>query len=544
MPSLRVLLSVSVVALATLVVTIGWGVALSSRRSADEVRQGLGPKGVEVTSYVSSSACIACHPAEYASFSRTFHRTMTQRASSATVLAPFERRGDDVYAQGHRLVMTTGSHRQQAYWISGDRPGDLRILPYVWLVEDQRLIPRHEAFLTPPDRPIQRVRWSSSCIACHSVAGEPRHDPTQDAFDTRVAELGIACEACHGPGAEHVARHRNPFERRAQRTSERPDPSVVHPKKISPERSAAVCGQCHAYAFPRDVDEWWTRGYSRAFTAGDPLERSRFLLTPGISEDRSAEGVAIETSEDSLFWADGTIRVGGREYNGLVLSPCYEKGQGERKMTCLSCHAMHESEPAAQIAPAARGDAGCVACHGAKEHSHHAAGSPGSACVSCHMPRTSYALLAAVRSHRIESPNAMLTADTGKPNACNLCHLDKSLGWTAKHLAEWYGEPVAEIPADRLDAPEGAVGLLAGDAAVRVLVTYALGSPDAAAPPAFRAQLLGIAATDPYAAIRTVARRGLAALPASARNAPPPLDSKLVREWLAARDTRAVTIAE
>ena len=27
----------------------------------------------------------------------------------------------------------------------------------------------------------------------------------------------------------------------------------------------------------------------------------------------------------------------------------------------------------------------------------------------------------------------------GRPNACNLCHLDRTLGWTEQHLVRWYG---------------------------------------------------------------------------------------------------------
>ena len=39
--------------------------------------------------------------------------------------------------------------------------------------------------------------WDVSCIRCHSTAGQPltRTQPIQ----TRVAEMGIACEQCHGP---------------------------------------------------------------------------------------------------------------------------------------------------------------------------------------------------------------------------------------------------------------------------------------------------------------------------------------------------------
>src|SRR4030095_924696 len=73
------------------------------------------------------------------------------------------------------------------------------------------------------------------------------------------------------------------------------------------------------------------------------------------------------------------------------------------------------------------------------EHTHHAPSSAGSSCVACHMPFTSYALFTAMRSHRIDNPSAQSTATTGRPNACNLCHLDRSLDWTARTLAKWWG---------------------------------------------------------------------------------------------------------
>ncbi|MBS2019043.1 MAG: hypothetical protein JST00_39615 [Deltaproteobacteria bacterium] len=538
-PRARTWMGFAVLAMTSIGVMIAWADTLASRAAAAPHVPLERPRPSEGSPYVSSSACLPCHPGEHASFARTFHRTMTQDATPATVLAPFERRGGEVWAEGRRIVLTTGSHRHQTYWTTGDHPGDLRIVPSVWLVAERRLVPRQEAFVTPPDAPIGRVRWSSSCIACHAVAGEPRHDESRDAFDTRAAELGITCEACHGPGAKHVARHRDPFERYAQRGSKVPDPTIVHPRKITPARSAAVCGQCHSYAFPRDQDEFWTHGYARAFRAGDPLDASRLLLPA------DGAGVSIETAEESLFWPDGTIRVGGREYNGLVLSACYTKGSGERTMTCLSCHAMHEGDPRGQIAPSKRGDAACTSCHGAKEgHAHHATGSPGAACVACHMPKTSYALLSAVRSHRVESPRA----DPTKPNACNLCHLDRSLGWTARAIAAWYGKPALPVPADRAEIPEGAIGALRGDAAVRVLVADALGSREAPVGAPFRAQLLGVLRQDPYAAIRFVADRShasaLMAAPSTRHAGAAPLPDDLVRTLLAERDGRPVTIAE
>ncbi len=494
------------------------------------------PRADERSPYVSSAACLGCHPGEHASFRRSFHRTMTQDADARTVLAPFERRGDEVWADGKRVVLTTGSHREQAYWVAGDRPGELSLLPWVWMVRDARLVPRAEAFLTPPDAPLGETHWASNCIACHAVAGQPRHDPLHDAFDTRVGELGVACEACHGPGAAHVARHRDPVERYVQHARNEADPTIVHPKRLPPARSAAICGQCHAYAYPRDEDEWWSRGYSRTFRAGDALEPSRHLLAP---DTMGKPGMPrIEAAVESLFWKDGTIRVGGREYNGVVASKC--------QATCLSCHAMHAGDPAGMIAPDRTGDRACTSCHAAASygaaHTHHREGSPGAACVGCHMPKTSYALLSAVRSHRIDRPSARNTMDTGRPNACNLCHLDRSLAWTADRLAAWYGAPAVAVDERRKDVAEGVFGALAGDAAVRVIVADALGSPEAIAATgrAWQAPLLAELARDPYAAVRFVAERSQKAVDAAA----PPLDPALVQALLAARDHHAITIAE
>lgn len=536
MPSARAIVLSSALGAATLAAMGAYASALHARAPRD-LPPGR-PRPPSASPYVSSAACAPCHPGEHASFGRTFHRTMTQDATGATVLAPFERRGDEVWVGGRRVVLTTGSHKHQAYWTTGDGPGDLRMHDEVWLVREKRLLPRAEAFVTPPGEPLPRVRWSSSCIACHAVAGEPRHDPATGAFDTRAAELGVSCEACHGPGAAHVARHRDPVERYMQHASKRPDPTIVHPGKLPPERAAAVCGQCHAYAFPRDEDEWWTHGYARTFRAGDALEPSRIRLAT-----RAARAVRVDAAEESLFWADGAARVGGREYDGLVLSPCYAKGEGARKMTCLSCHAMHEGDPRGQIAPARRGDAACTSCHAAtKEHSHHAPGTAGAACVSCHMPKTSYALLSAARSHRVESPSPAASLASGRPNACNLCHLDRSLAWTSATLRAWFGGAEASLDDARGDVPEGARLALAGDAGVRVLAADALGSADAPIAPGLRAQLLRELRVDPYAAVRFVAERSLAAFPdAGARG---PLDPALVRALLAARDGRAVTIAE
>ena len=76
---------------------------------------------------------------------------------------------------------------------------------------------------------------------------------------------------------------------------------------------------------------------------------------------------------------------------------------------------------------------------------------PGSRCYNCHMPHTTFGLLRAMRSHQVSSPNVRESLDYGRPNACNLCHLDETLSWTADKLHAWYQQPVPELSRGRQD---------------------------------------------------------------------------------------------
>jgi hypothetical protein len=373
------------------------------------------------------------------------------------------------------------------------------------------------------------------------VAGEPRHDKDKDHFDSQAAELGIGCEACHGPGAAHVARHQNPLTRYAARRDAAPDPSIVNPARLDPERASEACGQCHSYFVPNDPEQWWDTGFTQSYHPGDALGSSRLVLD--YARDSARGDVAIDASLDSVFYADGTIRVGGREWNGLLRSACFERGSGARRLSCLSCHQMHGPNPTDQLGEHGESNASCRTCHEGHvarptEHTHHGRDSSGSLCVNCHMPYTTYALFKGIRSHRITRPSVELDA-SHPPNACNLCHQDQNLEWTRRWLERWYGrshdEPghdvaieaalAAEQPSPvRQKSPAGdgaeswsaaAVALLTGDAATRVVVAHQLGWAKAQEVSGrhWQAQLLVNALDDPYAAVRFVAHRSLLTLP-------------------------------
>jgi len=548
---------------------------------------------------------------------------MTERASALTAKGPWDgvtveadgrsvelsRRGDELWLRlpdpdlvaaasrngvaassagaplvARRVELTTGSHHEQAYWVAGAR-GELRLAPITYLIGERRYVARSDAFLQPPDAAPHAMRWNSNCIQCHATRGEPRLDERTNEFASTAAELGIACEACHGPGAAHVRAQQRPWTRFVTHLGDGREANIVNPARLAPARASEVCGQCHAYFVPRDEDTFWTRGYD--YRPGDALARTRQLLEPGAA----ANGL-VEAAEESLFWGDGTIRVGGREWNGLARSACFLRAEGERQISCLSCHSMHQSEPDDQLRRGQGADAPCVKCHGdiaarGSAHTHHAVGSAGSACVNCHMPFTSYALFKSIRSHRIDSPSAAVTAEQGRPNACNLCHLDRTLAWTAKHLEVWYGLKVPQGARDDAalasTTARAVEELLAGDAATRAVVAAAFGRRDAqaAAGRDWQAPLLAELLDDPYAAVRKVAGGALATLPgyadlpydfvasaerrraarrtaleraatrpANRTDAALPLDTDghrdetRVRALLAARDQRPITISE
>ena len=131
------------------------------------------------------------------------------------------------------------------------------------------------------------------------------------------------------------------------------------------------------------------------------------------------------------------------------------------------------------------------------------------------MPYTSYGLLKTMRSHTISSPTAGETAELDRPNACNLCHLDKTLDWTADRLLEWYGTPVPVLSDDERRVAASLLWILKGDAGLRALTAQAMGWVPAqeASGTSWMVPHLGEALGDRYDAVRFIAARSLRSLP-------------------------------
>lgn len=509
------------------------------------------PGPTEDPGYVSAKACAECHAEEHATWFHSYHRSMTQRMTAETVVADFEdvhlemhgerfslgRQGDRFWvdvvdleqppenraAARFPMEMVTGSHHMQVFWLPAGAGNAQLGFPFTWLIGEARWVPRDSTFIRDPEAPQQIETWNMTCIRCHATAGQPRPRREEQVFDTRVADLGIACEACHGPGADHVR-----FQRAAvaavfsagDEASPIPDgvlDRIVQPRKLDPVRSSHVCAQCHSMKWFDETEGWAESGFR--YRPGEDLEATTPIIRPSRLHEQPRVASVVEQTPGLLkdfFWPDGMIRVAGREFNGLVESACFQRGQ----MSCLSCHSMHDyADRNDQLKAGMDGDRSCLQCHDAANygttHTRHPAGSSGSACVECHMPHTSYALFKGIRQHQIDSPRVGTALASGRPNACNLCHLDRSLAWTADRLTEWYGQPKVEVPAEEAATSAIVRQLLSGDAGQRALAAWHLGWAPARELTGddWQAPLLARLLTDPYAAVRSIAHRSLRTLP-------------------------------
>ena len=48
------------------------------------------------------------------------------------------------------------------------------------------------------------LNWNYMCAECHSTNLQRNYDLKTNTFKTTWSEIDVSCEACHGPGSNHV----------------------------------------------------------------------------------------------------------------------------------------------------------------------------------------------------------------------------------------------------------------------------------------------------------------------------------------------------
>jgi predicted CXXCH cytochrome family protein len=324
--------------------------------------------------------------------------------------------GDFVHAEPLRsfslddVAFVYGSRWKQRYFTR--RGDDYYPLPAQWDVKKGKWLPYHaEAgtdwwlpFYGPSnfDRPT-----GPTCDGCHSV--------NYDVKTKQVTEWNVGCEKCHGPGSLHA---------------EHPTKAnIVNPERLDAVLGNDTCIQCHSQGRP----------------VGSPIDGRYYDWPVGyLPGQRLADVWRLEElkygTTDFYQYADETAHKNRMQGNDFVQSNMYH-----RQIRCFDCHQVHENTPS-NLRMAS--NALCLTCHTkdnpaglsgtVSEHTHHAAGSAGSQCVACHMPKIEQTIkdnYVSAHTFRFIAPGE--TERSGIPNPCTSCHADKNTAWAKEQLRGW-----------------------------------------------------------------------------------------------------------
>ncbi len=378
--------------------------------------------GIKGATYVGAAKCRECHERIYEGWKTTFHPYKFQDVTPDTVIADFEnnnkleaggststmsRKGDEFFIttmgpddQEHtyKAKYLIGSVWKQRY-VTEFPNGSLHILPVQWNVKTQEWVDYHGL---KKHKPGNGKYWSDKertyqfkCTGCHNTGSSFSYDKNTDTFSgTSWSDKGVACEACHGPGSNHITAEGEALAN-----------TIVNPAKIyDPARAAMVCGQCHTRgSSPKKLFGVQKTGYPHDYKPGGYLNFA-YDEKPGLNPDGSAK----KHHQQYIDWKESTHAQAG--------------------VQCWDCHYSHRQGNSNRHQTKLPGSLMCKNCHidVAKQgvHGIHSTNN----CVGCHMaPTAKSATSGDIRSHsfKVIKPAETVKLGAKQPNACNLCHYHK-----------------------------------------------------------------------------------------------------------------------
>ena len=269
----------------------------------------------------------------------------------------------------------------------------------------------------PPTRALGDEPRFNNCQSCHGSQISVSLDTAAHSYRTSFSTLAIGCESCHGPARRHLALVRDSAALAAG------DLGMAPLASLDKDASLGTCWSCHT------LKDRLRSGY----VSGKPVASYYSIRLPQLG--------------DAARFADGRVRTFAYQ-EGHLYSDCYVNGG----MTCTSCHDPHSQryrDVTGRPLPGRFDDGQCTACHASKAdaaraHTHHRAGSPGSACTSCHMPylqepEVGTAVRYARSDHAIPIPRPAFDSTLGITSACRGCHTDRAVSALDAQVKDWYG---------------------------------------------------------------------------------------------------------
>jgi len=387
--------------------------------------------------YMGSQKCKECHPNQFKDWEGSHHDKSMQKASRATIIAPFE--GEEFKSQG--VVSTFYQKDGKFYANTEGRDGknhDYEIVytfgisplqQYIVLFPDGQYQCLRTAFDTVknkwydlyPDFKVVHgewlhwsrggLNWNTMCADCHSTNVKKNYNEKEHSYKTNFANIDVSCEACHGPGREHVSRALKKGEMYENEGS-------MQMTNLESKELVDNCARCHA---------------------------RRENITPfNTPQGTFLDHYFPQLIKENIYHADGQILDEVYVYGSFLQSKMYHKG-----VSCKDCHNVHSTQLKFN------GNKLCLQCHeglkyNSKSHHKHPMDTKSALCISCHMPGKHYMGNDFRRDHSFRIPRPDLSLKYNTPNACIGCHKDKTNQWAATNFVKFYGEPKKNHFSDKL----------------------------------------------------------------------------------------------
>ena len=302
--------------------------------------------------YVGDEKCLSCHPKQK-EFPRTAHHLTSRPATRESIAGSFapgknvlktpgpelqyrmEARGDGLFQTGvlgiaphtvsisQRFDLVVGSGRKgqtYLYWgraADGGEADRLFQLPVSYWTEIAGWVnsPGYGDRVVDFSRPVL-----ARCIECHGTYAETIEDPNAaNRYRKTNLVLGVTCERCHGPGAEHSKIN-------AVVGAKPVDQMIVNPAKLPRDRQLDLCSLCHG-----GIGAAKTPVFS--FKVGDALADHLQLASPAANDPLDVHGNQVALLERSKCFKS----------SNMTCSTCHDVHVPQRDVVdfssrCLTCH--------------------------------------------------------------------------------------------------------------------------------------------------------------------------------------------------------------
>jgi len=379
--------------------------------------------------FLGDQSCKECHQDQFEKWQGSHHDKSMQIATRETILADFK--GEKFKSQGvqSRFFTKDGefyantegpdgkNHDYKIEYVFGLTPlqqyivkfpnGHYQCLRTAWDTKKNKWFDLYPDFKVVHSEWLHWSRgglnWNNMCADCHSTNVRKNYTQETHSYDTKFAIINVSCEACHGPGKQHVE------DVKTLGDTYRDTGTMQMTIETGPKELVDQCARCH-------------------------MRREQ------VTDKFNFEGTMLDHYFPQLITAnmyheDGQILDEDYVYGSFVQSKMYHND-----VTCTNCHDAHTLERKFE------GNKLCAQCHvpetyDTEKHHFHPKGSEGAQCINCHMPGKYYMGNDFRRDHSFRIPRPDLSVKYGTPNACVGCHTDKDDEWAEKKFIEQYGKP-------------------------------------------------------------------------------------------------------